>query len=68
MGYTNLIAPNYFKMIKTDKLLRPNMKIEKEETEYGTMWLVKATEKLSGRIDLVFDEMQLKSLIEINIT
>ena len=44
------------------------MKIEKEETECGTLWLVKATEKLSGKINLVFDEMQLKSLIEINIT
>ena len=44
------------------------MKIEKEETEYGTMWLVKATEELSGKINLVFDEMQLRSLIDINIT
>ena len=68
MGYTNLIAPNFFKMIGTDKLLRPNVKIVGEETEHGTLWLVKSMEKLSGRVSLVFDEMQLKSLIDINIT
>ena len=67
MGYTNLIASNFFKMIKTDKLLRPNVKIVGEETDHGMMWLIKSTEKLSGRISLLFDRMQLKSLVDLSI-
>ena len=38
-----------------------------EGTECDTLWLVKATEKLSGRISLIFDRIQLKSLIELSI-
>ena len=38
-----------------------------EDTECGTLWLIKATKGLRGRINLVFDRMQLKSLIELSI-
>ena len=54
-------------MIKTDNLLRPNVKLVGEETELGMMWLVKATEKLDGKVDLIFDKLQLKSLVELSI-
>ena len=43
------------------------MKIVGEETSHGMMWLIKSTEKLSGRISLNFDRMQLKSLVDLSI-
>ena len=67
MGCTSQIGTNLFRLIRTDDLLVPNVKIVGEETEHGTLWLVKATEKLNGRVNLVFDKMQLKSLVELII-